>query len=114
MIAIAKLVGIGAAVLLLFGLLVAPRAEAQATPDSFALELIGARVFAADGADVGEVSAVTIGPDGQVAEVRMTTDRALGFGERVVVLPRGTFMALRGAVVLDRSWFALPAPPQLH
>jgi hypothetical protein len=66
-------------------------------------ELIGASVYAAGGIEVGEVSAVTIAEDGQIAEIRVTAAHPLGFGQRTVALARGSFMALRGAVVLDMS-----------
>lgn len=66
-------------------------------------ELMGARVYAAGGVEVGEVAALTIGEDGQVAEVRVTTTYPLGFGQRVVVLRQGSFITLRGAIVVDMS-----------
>ena len=66
-------------------------------------ELVGASVYAAGGVEVGEVSAVTVGEDGQIAEIRITTAHPLGLGQRTVALRRGSFMALRGAVVLDMS-----------
>jgi hypothetical protein len=64
-------------------------------------ELMGAPVFAADGPEVGEVSAVAMGGDGVITEVRVTTASALGLGVRTVVLPPGSYTALRGAVVVD-------------
>jgi PRC-barrel domain len=80
-------------------------------------ELIGASVYAAGGIEVGEVSAVTVGEDGQIAEIRVTTAYPLGFGQRTVVLQRGSFLALRGAVVLDISaeeFGALPGTAALR
>jgi hypothetical protein len=70
---------------------------------SMEAELVGASVYAAGGIEVGEVSAVTVGEDGQIAEIRVTTAYPLGLGQRTVALRRGSFMALRGAVVLDMS-----------
>lgn len=66
-------------------------------------ELMGARVYAAGGVDVGEVAALTIDENGQVAELRVATNHPLGFGQRVVVLRQGSFMTLRGAIVVDMS-----------
>lgn len=87
-------------------------AGAQTEPlDQMSEELIGGKVFGLDGAEIGEVSAVKLGADGQIEEIHMTTERPFGFGTRVVILPRGSFIALRGAVVLDRSWFEIPLPP---
>ncbi len=91
-------------------------AQTPVEPGSEAAELIGGVVFSAEGIEVGEVSAVTVGQDGQIAEIRMTTARPLGLGQRIVVIGRGKFMALRGAVVLDLSAEevdALPSPAAL-
>jgi hypothetical protein len=88
----------------------APTAPPQ---DQIASELIGARVFTSEGSEVGEVSAVSIGPGGQISELRMTLSSPLGLGQRVVVLPTGSFTLLRGAVVVDlmpEELNALPSP----
>jgi hypothetical protein len=74
-----------------------------------AAELIGAYVFGKEGPEVGEVSAVTVGDDGQIKEVCVTTPLPLGVGERTVVVKRGNFLALRGAVVLELSTQAFEA-----
>jgi len=66
-------------------------------------ELIGGSAFAKEGTEVGEVSAVTVGGDGQIKEVRVTATLPLGLGERTVVVERGSFIALRGAVILELS-----------
>jgi hypothetical protein len=71
--------------------------------DSVLADLIGAVVFAADGTEVGEVSAITTVPGGEISEIRITAASPLGIGERVVVIPKGSFMTLRGAVVLDMT-----------
>jgi hypothetical protein len=76
-------------------------------------ELIGVAAFSAEGTEVGTVSAVTVGADGQVSEIRLTTSSPLGLGARTVAIPQGSFTALDGAVVLDLSAAevdALPAP----
>jgi PRC-barrel domain len=74
-------------------------------------ELMGAPVFAANGPEVGEVSAVAMAGDGIITEVRVTTASALGLGMRTVVLPPGTYVALRGAVVVDLSSAEFDALP---
>jgi len=72
-------------------------AQEPAEPGSEpAAELIGASAFAKEGTEVGEVSAVTVGGDGQIKEVRVTAALPLGLGERTVVVERGSFIALRG------------------
>jgi sporulation protein YlmC with PRC-barrel domain len=77
-------------------------APAQAmTPGQMVEELIGAPVYASDGHEVGEVVDVSMSRDGEVDAVRIKTGTFLGLGERVLTLPKGNFMALRGAVVLD-------------
>jgi hypothetical protein len=92
-------------------------AQTGVAPGSEAAELIGGVVFSTEGTEVGEVSAVTVGQDGQIAEIRVTTGLPLGFGERTVVIRRGSFMTLRGAVVLSLSAEevgALPSPAVLR
>jgi hypothetical protein len=64
-------------------------------------ELIGAPVFASDGAEVGTVADISFDDDGQPNRLRMTTVRALGLGTRTIEIPKRSFMPLRGAVVLD-------------
>jgi sporulation protein YlmC with PRC-barrel domain len=77
-------------------------------------ELIGAPVYASDGHEVGEVVDVSMSGDGEVDAVRIRTGTFLGLGERVLTLPKGNFMALRGAVVLDvpAEAFETLSPPQ--
>jgi hypothetical protein len=69
--------------------------------ESDAAELVGAPVQSAEGFGVGEVSAVTLRGDGEVTEIRMTMEQALGMGERIVVLPPNTYLVLRGTVILQ-------------
>ncbi len=78
-------------------------------------ELIGAPVYASDGHEVGEVVDVSTSGDGEVDAVRIKTGTFLGLGERVMVLPKGNFVALRGAVILDVPAEAVEAlsAPQL-
>jgi hypothetical protein len=68
-----------------------------------ASELIGGPVLSADGEEVGEVAAVTLEPDGEVSEIRIATGALLGLGEVTVVLPQGSYITLRGALVLRLS-----------
>jgi hypothetical protein len=89
----------------LLGVAAAPCALAQdrVLAPSDPSELIGAKVFAADGREVGEVMALSIGPGDEVTEIRMTTGSPLGIGPRTVVLPLHGITLLRGAVVVDLS-----------
>jgi hypothetical protein len=57
------------------------------------------------------VAAVSTGPGGDITEIRITTASPLGVGERTVVLPAGSYIVLRGAVVLDLSRAELDALP---
>jgi len=68
-----------------------------------AAELVGVAVLSAEGTEVGTVSAVTVGADGRIAEIRLTTSSPSGVGTRTVAIPQGSFTALDGAVVLDLS-----------
>jgi hypothetical protein len=87
-----------------------PQAQ-MAPPQDVIEELVGASVFAADGGEVGEVASISIHSDGQIKEIRMTTPSPMGIGTRVVILPRGSYMLLRGAVVVDLSRAEVDALP---
>jgi ribosomal 30S subunit maturation factor RimM len=79
-----------------------------------AADLIGGTVQSAEGIEVGEVCAITLKQDGEVTEVRMTTERTLGVGERTVILPKDSYTVLRGTIVLHISLEEirrLPAEP---
>lgn len=74
--------------------------------------LIGVAAYSADGQEVGTISAVTVEPNGDIGEIRLTTSSTLGIGERTVAITQGGFIVLDGAVVLDLSaaeFHALPA-----
>jgi hypothetical protein len=86
-------------------------AQSPPAQESIAEELMGASVFAADGTEVGEVSAVLLGAAGDISEIRIVTPSPLGIGERTVILPRGSYMVLRGAVVVDLSAAEVDALP---
>jgi sporulation protein YlmC with PRC-barrel domain len=64
-------------------------------------DLIGAPVFASDGIEVGTVLDVSTDTNDEIDAISMSTARVLGFGERIVDVPNGAFMVLRGAIVLD-------------
>ena len=63
-------------------------------------ELIGVPVFAADGAAVGHVADVSTTSNNEIDAIRIRTGAALGFGERLVVIPQPAFMIRRGVVLL--------------
>ena len=65
-----------------------------------AAELIGAPVLAKDGTEVGQVADITFDDELQPQRLRMTTGVVLGLGTRILEIPKGAFMALRGAVIL--------------
>ena len=77
-----------------------------------AAELMGAPVFGADGAQVGEVADISFDEEGQARRLKVKTGALLGLGERTLEIPRGAFTVLRGAVVLDLTAEAVQALPQ--
>jgi sporulation protein YlmC with PRC-barrel domain len=78
-----------------------------------AAELMGAPVFAADGQEVGEVADIGFDEEGQVEKIRIVTGAALGLGPRTIDLTKGSFITLRGAVVLEMPADVLQALPQV-
>ena len=64
----------------------APPAETPAGHD-----MVGLSVFSSDGSRVGDVRAVNVGPDGNVAALHVRTGGFLGFGARIVAIPEGKF-----------------------
>ena len=64
-------------------------------------ELIGAPVYAKDGIEVGEVADIAFDEELQPQRLRMATGKALGLGVRILDVPKGAFMPMRGAVILD-------------
>ena len=79
--------------------------------DPLPQDLIGVAVFLAEGTPIGAVSAVTVGADGQISEIRLTTSSPLGLGERTVAIAQESFMVLDGAVVVDLSAAEVDALP---
>jgi len=105
---------------LLMGAGPAARAEDPGKVDLEALEmvseLIGAPVFSKDGTEVGQVADIAFDDKLQPQRLRMTTGRHLGLGTRTLEIPKGSFMPVRGAVILDVpaeavAAFAELAPP---
>jgi sporulation protein YlmC with PRC-barrel domain len=78
-----------------------------------AAEFIGAPVFAADGSEVGKVADISFDDEGQARKLRMEAAAHLGLGTRTIEVPWSSFMALRGAVVLDLPPEALQELPEL-
>ncbi len=83
-------------------------AAAQGSSAELEEELIGAPVYSIDGTEVGEVEALTFGSDDQIEEVSVSRAQWLGIGSQTVVIPRGKFIALRGAVVIELT------APEVH
>lgn len=80
-------------------------------------ELVGAPVFAGDGIEIGEVADISIDDEGRPDKLRLTTSARLGLGTRTIEIPRGAFITLRGAVVLDlpaEAIQSLPDDPDLR
>lgn len=78
-----------------------------------ASEIIGAVVSDPMGTEVGEVADVAFDEDGQPDRLRVRVSALLVFGERNVEVSRGTFMLLRGHVVIDLSADELRALPDV-
>jgi len=79
--------------------------------DPSAADLIGVAVFSAEGTPIGAVSAVSVGADGEISEIRLTTSSPLGLGERTVAITQESFIVLEGAVVIDLSAAEVDALP---
>lgn len=76
-------------------------------------ELIGAPVLAKDGMEVGQVADISLDDELQPKRLRMTTAAVLGFGARTLEIPKGAFMPVRGAVILDVPAEAISAFAEL-
>ena len=64
-------------------------------------DIRGAIAFARDGTELGEVSRVVRGEDGEPSEVHIKVAARLGIGERTVAVPAELVITLRGAVVVE-------------
>jgi sporulation protein YlmC with PRC-barrel domain len=93
------------------------RAEASGKIDmeaaEMAADLIGAPVFATDGSEVGEVADVFFNEENEPTGLKMKTAAHLGLGTRVIKVPKGAFVVLRGAVVLELPTDAVQTLPDL-
>lgn len=78
-----------------------------------AAELIGATVFARDGAEVGEVADVFFDEENEPRRLRVKVAAHLGLGTREIDVPKGAFILLRGAAVLEVPAHAVRALPEL-
>jgi sporulation protein YlmC with PRC-barrel domain len=78
-----------------------PPGKVDLEPAEMTAELIGAPVFAKDGVEVGAVADIAFDEELQPQRLHMTTGKVLGFGVRILDIPRGAFMPMRGAVILD-------------
>src|SRR5262249_16223205 len=75
--------------------------------------LIGAPVFAKDGAEVGRVADIAFDGELRPKALRMVTGIGLGLGTRTFIIRKGSFIAVDGAVVLDVPAKAVSAFAQL-
>jgi len=93
------------------------RAEAPGKIDMEAAEmtanLIGAPVFSTDGSAVGEVADIFFNEENEPTGLKMKAAAHLGLGTRIINVPKGAFIVLRGAVVLEMPAGAVPALPEL-
>ena len=92
--------GFGTLVLFVLGTSSAASAQPPTLEDSDAAELIGRAVQSTEGIEVGKVASVTMNSEGEVTEIRITVERWLGMGEKTVILPRDSYIALRGTIVV--------------
>lgn len=111
--------GIGS-VALVTALAIAAASAAAQTPETssreaaeLAAELTGRSVYTIDGVEVGSIAEVLFDDDGVPQKLRVRTAANLGLGERLVELPRGSFMLLRGAAVLDLTADEVPSIPEV-
>jgi hypothetical protein len=78
-----------------------------------AAELVGAPVFASDGAEVGEVADIYFDEQNEPRRLRVKAALHLGIGTRIIEVPTGAFILLRGAAVLEVPAAAMDALPEL-
>jgi hypothetical protein len=76
-------------------------------------DLIGAPVLATDGSEVGEVSDIFFNEANEPTGLKMKTAARLGLGARIIKVPKGAFVVLRGAVVLEIPADAVQTLPEL-
>jgi|SRR5215470_7401400 len=94
------------------------RAEAPGKIDTEAAEMtadmIGAPVFSTDGSEVGEVADIFFNEENEATGLKMKTAAHLGLGTRIIEVPKGAFVVLRGAVVLEMPAGAVQTLPDLN
>ncbi len=76
-------------------------AHALWDPHSPGYRLLGARVYAAEGTEIGAVSKVTIDEGGQISELNVATLLPNGLGVRSLAIVRGGFTVAGNVVVLN-------------
>lgn len=76
-------------------------------------EKIGQPVHSFDGIQVGTVDDIYLNDVGVAVGLRMKAGSRLGIGPRIVEVPCGAFILLRGAVVIDLPAAAVPLLPDL-
>ena len=76
-------------------------------------EIIGARVSDSGGVEIGEVADISFDEDERPDRLRVRSSSMLGFGQRTVEVPRGSYMLLRGHVVLEISADDLRSLPEV-
>jgi sporulation protein YlmC with PRC-barrel domain len=105
------------AVSAIMGVTIAIGAEAPGKIDLQAAEmtadLIGAPVYSTDGSAVGEVADIFFNEENEPTGLKMKAAAHLGLGARIINVPKGAFIVLRGAVVLEMPAGAVPALPEL-
>ena len=62
--------------------------------------LIGVQVFAKDGAEVGRVADIAFDEELRPKALRMARGIPMGLGTRTLIIPKWSFIAVDGAVVL--------------
>ena len=73
--------------------------------------LRGMPAYSADGANVGQVVAVTRGPDDKVQSVQINVGRFLGIGDRLVTIDRSSFEELADRINLRLTGDAVRSLP---
>ena len=91
----------------------APAVKPSEAPISGTESLVGLDVFSSDGTRVGEVRAVSTGPDGGVVALHVRTGGFLGFGGRTVAIPQGRFSRTGQSVRLDLNSDQVTSLPEV-
>jgi hypothetical protein len=76
--------------------------------------MLGLSVFSSDGSRVGDVRAVHIGPNGDVATLHIRTGGFLGFGARTVAISEGKFARSGQSVQLNYTAEEVGNLPQVE